>query len=76
MGISFDNIRGVRDYISKMVTLRSKLISLEILHLYKFTIINALNSLPVFFFSQIKIYFIPRNEERSINDLFSEEEKL
>ncbi|KAI4330370.1 hypothetical protein MLD38_028664 [Melastoma candidum] len=75
----YDNVGGVRDYILKMISLQSKLKSLEIPLPDKFIILHALNSLPPNF-SQIKTAFISQNESWTVNDLISkcvvEEEKL
>ncbi|KAI4340627.1 hypothetical protein MLD38_025442 [Melastoma candidum] len=77
--MSYDNVGGVRDYILRMVSLQSKLKSLEIPIPDKFVILQALNSLPPNF-SRIKTAFISQNESWTVNDLISkymaEEEKL
>ncbi|KAI4370853.1 hypothetical protein MLD38_019154 [Melastoma candidum] len=68
--MSYDNVGGVRDYILKMISLQSKLKSLEIPLPEKFIILHALNSLPPNF-SQIKTAFICQNESWTVNDLIS-----
>nr|CAN60060.1 hypothetical protein VITISV_038796 [Vitis vinifera] len=79
MNMRYDDMKGVREYILKMVHLQTRLKALDIPIPDKFIVHQALNTLP-FSFSQIKAAYNTLNQSWGVNDLITkcvaEEEKL
>ena len=79
MNMRYDDMKGVREYILKMVHLQTRLKALDIPIPDKFIVHQALNTLPSSF-SQIKTAYNTLNQSWGVNDLITkcvaEEEKL
>ena len=79
MNIRYDDMKGVREYILKMVHLQTRLKALDIPIPDKFIVHQALNTLP-FSLSQIKTAYNTLNQSWGVNYLITkcvvEEEKL
>ncbi|WJZ95447.1 hypothetical protein VitviT2T_014217 [Vitis vinifera] len=79
MNMRYDDMKGVREYILKMVHLQTRLKALNILIPDKFIVHQALNTLSSSF-SQIKTTYNTLNQSWGLNDLIpkcvAEEEKL
>ncbi|RVW61410.1 hypothetical protein CK203_031969 [Vitis vinifera] len=79
MNMRYNDMKGVREYILKMVQLQTRLKALDIPILDKFIVHQTLNTLPPSF-SQIKTAYNTLNQSWGVNDLITkcvaEEEKL
>ncbi|RVW21782.1 Retrovirus-related Pol polyprotein from transposon TNT 1-94 [Vitis vinifera] len=79
MNMRYDDMKGVREHILKMVHLQTRLKALDIPIPDKFIVHQALNTLPSSF-SQIKTAYNTLNQSWGVNDLITkcvaEEEKL
>ncbi|RVW21621.1 Retrovirus-related Pol polyprotein from transposon TNT 1-94 [Vitis vinifera] len=74
MNMRYDDMKGVREYILKMVHLQTRLKALDIPIPDKFIVHQALNTLPSSF-SQIKTAYNTLNQSWGVNDLITKVEK-
>ncbi|RVW64728.1 Retrovirus-related Pol polyprotein from transposon TNT 1-94 [Vitis vinifera] len=70
MNMRYDDMKGVHEYILKMVHLQTRLKALDIPILDKFIVHQALNTLPSSF-SQIKTTYNTLNQSWGVNDLIT-----